>query len=218
MACLYLMRDKLHEITVMWANTGKNYPELLQTVEKAKAMCPNWTEVKVDRDSQWGAQGLPSDIVPIDWTNLGQQFSGKKNLKVQSYLGCCYENITGPLLKKTLEMGATTIIKGQRLDESHRSTAKSGDVINGITFIHPIESWSKEDVLDYLKTQMEIPEHYSLEHSSMDCYDCTAYVSHSKDRVEFMRDRHPELHKDYMVKMTALRSVISRVFNEVDHG
>src|SRR5687767_12018420 len=60
MACLYLLRDRLSEIAVLWANTGKNYPELLQTVAHAKAMCPHFIEVKTDRDAQWREHGIAS--------------------------------------------------------------------------------------------------------------------------------------------------------------
>ena len=216
MACLYLMRDKLHEITVLWANTGKNYPELLQTVEKAKAMCPHWIEVRADRDAQWNANGLPSDIVPIDWTVMGQAISSKKQVTIQSYLQCCFENITGPLLRKTKALGATTVIKGQRLDESHRSTAKSGDVADGITFIHPIENWTREGVMTYLSGQMDVPEHFKLDHSSMDCYDCTAFAAHSVDRAEFMRAEHPSLYEQYIQNIGLVMDAIAKPFSHYE--
>lgn len=205
MACLLFLRDRLAEITVLFANTGKNYPEALALVEKAKGICPNWIEVNADRDAQWSAHGLPSDLVPIDWTTLGQALSEEKPLKVQSYLGCCYENITGPLWAKTRELGAVCVIKGQRLDEAHKSTAKNGDVLDGVTFWHPIEHWTREQVLAYVRAEMGwLPEHYALDHSSMDCYDCTAFAAHSHDRAEYMRERHPALYADYAGKIDSL--------------
>lgn len=210
MACLLLMREQLHRITVLWANTGKNYPELLQTVQRARELCPLWEEVKADRDAQWQENGLPSDLLPIDWTREGEQFSSIKPVRVQSYLKCCFANITAPLWKRTRELGARTVIKGQRLDESHRSTARSGDVVEGVQFIHPIEDWTSDQVLTYLRAELgELPEHYALEHSSMDCYDCTAFAAHSKDRAAFMRERHPALYADYTAKLGMLHAAIA---------
>ena len=210
MACLLLLRSQLEEIHVLFGNTGKFYPEHLETVSKAKAMCPHWEEVKTDRDGQWKVNGLPSDVVPIDWTVQGQKLSGKKSVTVQSYLQCCYENISGPLWKRAKELGASVVIRGQRSEEDHRGTAKNGDVCEGITFWHPIEDWSKEEVLSFLKKEMgELPEHFSLEHSSMDCHDCTAYAAYSHDRVQFMKERHPALYADYAGKLALLKGALA---------
>lgn len=215
MACLYLIRHRLDEIDVIFVNTGKTYPELMDTVNRAKAMCPHWHEVATDRTAQWGRHGIPSDIVPIDWTSIGQKFSSPKPVTIQSYLQCCFENITAPLLAKTRELGATTVIKGQRLDESHRSTARHGDVVEGIRYLHPVETWSRQGVLEYLIAQMgTLPEHYALEHTSMDCYDCTAFAAHSRDRVDYMRERHPQLYAEYAVSAAHLKGALSAQLKE----
>ena len=210
MACLYLVREQLSDITVLFVNTGKHYPELLETVYKAKEMCSNWVEIKTDRDAQWKINGLPSDLVPIDWTILGQSMSSKKPITVQTYIQCCIDNIARPLWEKTKELGATLVIRGQRADEAHRATTVNNDILDGIQFWHPLELWTKDEVLTYLERKMDkLPEHYKLDHSSMDCYDCTAFAAHSLDRVEFMRKKHPDLYSDYQVKIGALYQAIS---------
>lgn len=218
MACLYLLRHQMNDITVLFLNTGKYYPEHLATVVMARTMCPNWIEINADRDGQWAANGLPSDIVPIDWTLLGQSMSSRKETTLQSYLQCCFENITGPLLEKSKELGATMIIKGQRADDSHRATSKDGDIIDGITISHPIETWTSDDVLAYLRGKMgKLPEHYTLEHSSMDCYDCTAYAAHSADRVQWMKNRHPVLYADYRKTLGKLHAALTPAMNSYTH-
>ena len=75
MACIYLLKEHLDNINVVWVNTSKNYPELLDTVARAKKLCPNFIEVKTDRDAQWEGNGLPSDIVPIEYTKMGQSMT-----------------------------------------------------------------------------------------------------------------------------------------------
>jgi len=74
--------------------------------------------------------------------------------------------------------------------------------------IQPIETWTKEQVLAFLRTQCQLPEHYAIDHSSLDCYDCTAYLAHSADRVAWMKEKHPNLHEKYKINMAALKSAL----------
>ena len=208
-ACLWLYKNLLNDILVIWVNTGKNYPELLETINKAKLICPNFLEIKTDREAQNELEGLPSDIVPINYTGLGQQITGKKDIKIQSYLGCCYENISKHLHASAKFYGVTHLIRGQRIDENYKSPARDGDLIEGIFYIQPIEDWSKNDVLEFNKKNMELPEHFLLNHSSMDCYDCTAYSHESKDRIVFMQKNHPKLFNIYKKRKDILNIAIS---------
>lgn len=213
-ACLWLFRDLLDEITVFWVDTGKNYPELLATIEYAKSLCPNFVAIPADRDEQNMRQGLPADVVPVQWTKVGQQFSGEKSVTIQPYLTCCYENIALPLHRAALAHGITHLIRGQRDEERHKSPSRSGAVVDGgIKYIHPIEGWTSEDVLSFVGKHMPLPEHFKFKHSSMDCYDCTAYRQESADRVAFMRERHPDLYAKYQARdaqiQAALREALS---------
>ena len=218
LACLLLHRDRLDEIVVLWANTGKNYPEVLEFVERIRAMCPHWVEVKTDRDGQWASNGYPADVVPIDYTVTGQLFTGEKPVKIQSYLQCCYENIGGALWAKTLELGFSEVIRGQRADESHRSTAKDGDQQNGVTFRHPIEDWTKPQVMRFIEKEFgELPEHFSLDHSSMDCYDCTAFTEHTLDRAAYTKAKHPKLYAEYRIGLSAVLTAIKQATRHYEH-
>ena len=208
-ACLWLNESLLHEIDVIWVNTGKNFPEVLELIEFAKTMCPNFHEVAVDRDAQNFAQGLPSDIVPVDWSIQGQQFSGKKDVSIQSYLGCCFENISYPMHMKVKELGIAELIVGQRDEESKKSPAKDGQIIDGVVRRFPIRDWTSEDVISYLRTKMKIPEHFSFLHSSMDCYDCTAYVKDTKDRDSYFKKNHPALYEVFISRKTKLTKALN---------
>jgi phosphoadenosine phosphosulfate reductase len=217
-ACLWLNKDMLADIIVVWVNTGKNYPELLETIEKAKAICPNFIELIVDRDGQNAHNGLPSDIVPVNWTVTGQIVTKIKTVTIQSYIQCCYENIAHNLQKWCLDNGITHLIRGQRSDEGHKSSARSDDVVNGIKYIQPIEYWSELDVMDYLRQHMEIPNHFHLKHSSMDCFDCTAYVPESIDRIKYMKHNHPNLYAQYAERKKALDDAVYESIKEYSNG
>ncbi len=204
LACWYLSRH-LNPV-VLWVNAGKGYPETLEIVNEVRSEAVNFVEITSDQQKQNDIHGLPSDIVPIDFTSFGMIFTGNKSGRVQSYLGCCIDNITSPLLQKCKEIGVTDLIRGQRLDDNHKSTAVDGAVVEGIKFLQPIEKWTREEVLAYVLDQRgSLPEHFSLEHSSLDCYDCTAFVEHSHDRIEWTKQRHPEMYRAYTKRMDALK-------------
>ncbi len=209
LACLYLLRDQLQNITVLWVNTGKNYPDAMQVVEAAKQMCPRWEELSVDRDAQWARAGLPSDLVPTDATVLGQAFSHTKPTMIQSQHECCWANIGATLCEATARLGATLVISGQRADEAYHSTSANGSRVGGFQFWYPLELWTRDAVLSYLREQIGmLPAHYILEHTSLDCYDCTGFAAGSHDRAAWMRDRHPLLFLDYRGKLERVCAAI----------
>ena len=214
-ACLWLNKDRLHEIVVLWVDAGKNYPEMLETVEKAKAMCPNFTTITVDRVGQNAYHGLPADVVPVNWTRIGQATTCVKSVMIQPYMNCCYENIAAPMMDFCKKHGITQLIMGQRNEEGHKATSRHGDMVEGIARLHPIEDWTEQQVLDFVGQHMELPGHFRFKHSSMDCYDCTAYAAESKDRVQFMMERHPDLYKEYAVRKIALNEALRQSIEDM---
>lgn len=206
MTCWFMSRHL--DPYVIWVNTGKAYPETLSVIESVRSQTRKFIEIKTDQQAQNERCGIPSEIVPVDSTSLGMIFTGEKSTRVQSYLDCCFENIGGPLHRAAKQLGVDVLIRGQRNDEGHKSTARDGMIVDGMTYSQPIEDWSKDAVMSFLAQHMEIPEHFSLDHSSMDCYDCTAFFAHSKDRVQWSRVRHPELHSKYIERMRLLKDAV----------
>ena len=208
LACWYLYRAQ--QPVVLWVNTGKAYPETLGLINEIRREAQNFIEIPSDQQAQIDKFGVPSDLVPVDWTVEGMMFTKRKPHTVQAYLRCCSDNIWLPLHQAVKQHGITKLIRGQRADESHRATAVNGSVFDGITYLHPIENWTRQQVLDFILAQRgSLPEHYAIEHSSLDCYDCTAYVAYSADRVAWTKERHPELYAKYAINMTALNSALS---------
>lgn len=206
LACWYLYKDQ--NPIVFWANTGKAYPETIDLINKIKSEAVEFIEVMSDQAGQIEAFGLPSDIVPVDSTREGMLLTEHKPVMVQSYLNCCYQNISKPLMDAAKQRGITQMIRGQRLDESHKSTAKHGSIVDGIMFIQPIETWTKDQIFAFLRTQGDLPKHYAIDHSSLDCYDCTAYLNHSADRVAYTKEKHPKLYEEYKISMDKLKSAV----------
>lgn len=211
LACLYLLKDKWNATAVLWANTGKNFPEVLATIEKVKNMVPNFVELTVDKTLQNAVHGIPSAVVPINFTKYSETLTGKQaKYYIQPYLDCCRANIATPLFNWCKANGITQIYKGQRNDEDYVSPSKNGTVLDGIEFIQPIESWTRNQVTAFLETEMgELPEHLHYEHSSMDCYDCTAYLEHAGERVTLMKSKYPVWHLEFQTKLGAIASAVA---------
>jgi phosphoadenosine phosphosulfate reductase len=208
-ACLYQYEAQLDDIVVLWVNAGKNYPETLASVEKVKLMCKTFIEIKVDRDAQNSLHGLPADIIPFSHTKFGQNVTGKTDVTIQSYFQCCFDNVTEPLMAKVKELGITTLISGKRNDEGHVSGLSDGQVVDGVTHLHPIENWSSKQVLEYLFNKMELPVQFGFNHTSLDCYDCSAYVKSTKDILEWSVI-HPALHKERTTRINQVKSVLAK--------
>lgn len=208
LACLLMNKERLSEIAVFWVNTGKVYPETKKIIEFAKSIAPNFVEIIVDRKGQNDYHGIPADVVPINWTVSGQMIAGAKPFKIQSYLQCCCENIWEPLRQAVKAYEITHLIRGQRNDEELKATSRNGDVVDGITYLHPIEEWTAFEVLSYISKHMELPRHFNLKHTSLDCFDCTAYQKDTKDVSLYREKNHPELHKQYLARKEKLDSAI----------
>lgn len=213
-ACLWLHEAELADTLVLFVDTGKNLPEVLEQVEKAKSLCPRFEVIRTDREGQNAAWGLPSDIVPVNFTKLGQAVTSPQPVMVQSYLDCCWANISGPLHEACHRFGVTDLILGQRQDDGHRGLRGTGDLVGGVRYWHPLENWTKDQVMAYLETKMEIPPHFALQHTSIDCYDCTAYRKESKDKAAFLRRNYPELFAEYAERKLQLKIAIELAMAE----
>jgi phosphoadenosine phosphosulfate reductase len=207
LACLHLNKDRLHEITVLWVNTGNNYPDTLETINQVKSMCTSFIEIKSARDAQNDVYGLPSDIIPFENTKFGQNVTGKTETLIQPYFACCYDNITKPLMDKCKELGVTELISGKRDDEHHKSS--DGGMVDGILHTHPIHDWTSEQVLEYLSFYMELPKHFNFSHSSLDCYDCSAYLKDTQDIFEWSK-QYPDLHDKKVIRINQVKNVLTK--------
>ena len=215
LAALFLNRDRLDSVAVLWVNTGKNYPEVMETIDRVRATCPHFVEILSDREGQNAYWGIPSDIVPTDWTREGQGACGAKPIMIQPYLKCCIENIGMVLLRYCAQHGIDELISGQRDADKRKSPKRDGDVVGGVTYRQPIAGWSDDQVLLYVGQFLDpMPEHLALKHSSMDCYDCTAYRADSADRIALMRSRHPTLYAEYALRKTAIDGAINEALKE----
>jgi phosphoadenosine phosphosulfate reductase len=213
-ACLELCKPYLDRIVVIWVNTGSNLPEVEECVTKVAIEVPNFVEIPSNQAWSIEVNGYPADVVPVNFTKLGQCFTKPQDIMLRSYLECCNENIWSPAYAKVQEMGITGVIRGQRSDEGHKSPLNSGEVVDGIEYFFPLQDWSNEDVNDYLIEQgVELTERLRMRsHTSLDCWNCTAFTDNSVERMEYMKKHHPVKHES-VVKL--LQRIDNAVMSEM---
>ena len=215
MACLHLMRTQLD--CAIYIDTGYSYPETERLVDYAATLLP-LHRIQSNRAAQQEREGWPSDVVPINWTRQGQEITGQKPIMIQSYLACCWDNISWPLLQAATRLGVTTLVCGQRQEETHKSTIRHYGQVDGVRRVHPIADWTSEQVLTFLEQHMDVPDHYrTVRHSSLDCFDCTGFAQESQDRLDWTATRYPAYAQQYHLRASAIQSALQDAMQDVSH-
>lgn len=199
LACLYLLKPQWDSLTVMWLNTGTSFPEVEEAAEKVRALVPHFVEVKSDVMSDIGRYGWPADLVPTRSTGWGHLSRGTRGMVLRPWHECCRNNFWEPMARAVREIGAKKVYRGQRLSEDYKSPVRSGMVIDGVEYVFPLERWSEEQVFEFLHANnVEIPAYYGYTGTSLDCWNCTAYLDVKLGQLQYMRDHHP--HKYHFVR------------------
>lgn len=214
LACLLLLRPFWGQITVAWANPGSPHPETVAYMRRIAAMVPNFVELTGSQPLWIQRHGWPVDVVPVRSSIAGEIGAGIADVKFQSYTDCCWSNMWRPMLEHVKSSGSTLVIMGQRKDEALRNRLRDGvaQVIDGVCYFQPINEWSEADVFEYIQSQgHELPPFYSQgATSSSDCWNCTAYLDHSKGRLANMRTSDPEKFAVIEKVLTSLATTLQR--------
>jgi phosphoadenosine phosphosulfate reductase len=214
LACLYLAKEYLDRAYVVWVDTQANFPEIEEAMQALQL--PNMIRVVSNQPASIAANGHPVDVVPVDYTKHGQKYSNTTHpILLRDYMGCCSENIWVPATNALKDLGVTAVIRGQRADESHGAPITSGYVEDGVEHVLPLENWTQQAVLDFLQAEgVDVSGRLSMAHSSLDCWDCTAYCNNSQERMAYIKANHPEKH----VKVVALLKQIDNAVTEQMSG
>lgn len=215
-ACLHLLQDYLDKTALIWVNTGAAFPEIEEFMQGVKQLVPMFIEVRSDQPGSIEERGYPSDVVPIRFTSYGQACTSDQPIKLRSYLECCSENFWVPADQAARDLGVTAIIRGQRKSEAHRSPFQSGDTWQGIEYVFPIEDWSDEQVLRFLEEKgVVLDDRLRMSHSSLDCWNCTAYLADSKDRMQYIKARHPEKYAEVQKLIKQIDAAVTAELSEL---
>ena len=189
-ACLWALKDYWDRLTVIWCNQGDPYPETVEYMERIKKLVPNFVEIRGEVASNIRKDGFPVDVLPMELTTEGQWVRGQQQIKLVSVYDCCRKNFWIPMAQYTKEQGFTGVIRGQRSSDTLKAPIRSGDLIDGIEYLFPIENLTDEHITQYLGSY--IPESYKRGlPTSLDCKVCTAYMDHNIGRVADLENIDP---------------------------
>lgn len=204
LACLHLLRPWWDRVDVLWGNPGAALPETYRFMTAIRQMVPNFHVAFGEQPDWLAAHGIPVDVLPVR-SGPGRSFVDVPGMRMQSFVDCCAHNLWAPMDRMTRALGATLVIRGQRDGDALKAPIRSGHVEDGITYCLPIQYWTDDDVMAYLRdVGAELPPTYAagVKHS-VDCWNCTAY-GHQAERFAYLREKHP---KDWQALRPLLREV-----------
>lgn len=207
LACLYLMRPYLDRITVYWLNTGRAFPETVQTIEAVREFIPHFVEIKSDVDLVHRQMGIPSDIVPTSGTHAGHIF-GHTAALIQDRYSCCFQTIMSPMHDRMIEDGITLIIRGQRNDDTLKIPLRSGALDGDMELLFPIETWTAKQVMAFLELKgAPIPRFYEMLDEAPDCMTCSAWWE--KGAAKYLKRYHYPAYLDVQGRLDAINGAVS---------
>jgi len=190
LATLWFLRHEWDTMHVLWCDTGAVYAETRDyVVGKIAPLVKNFSVAHGARPEWSSINGIAVEVVPERRTMIGAlvHHPTPKQLYT-SHLRCCAANLWLPMDQESRRLGATTIIRGQRDDDTDKPDVKSGHVdATGMRYEFPIHNWSRARVWEYCNDVCPdyIPEYYHRgETSSHDCWDCTAYLRNNVARIK----------------------------------
>jgi 3'-phosphoadenosine 5'-phosphosulfate sulfotransferase (PAPS reductase)/FAD synthetase len=122
-------------------------------------------------------------------------------------------------MRAVLELGIKRVVRGQRIEEAQKSPIRNGfvDPGTGIEYLMPIEAWSTAQVFAYLnKHGIEIPEYYGGEHTSRDCWSCTAFLWNGG--IERIRQLPDDKRAIVMGRLRAIRDAVASEAAHIDRS
>lgn len=208
LACLYLLKPYWDRLTVYWCNTGAAFPETVSVMAKVQAMVPRFVEIAGRQPQVVAEHGLPADLVPVSHTPLGRAVSGQSVPLIQDRYSCCYRSMMEPTHARMVEDGITLIIRGQRASDRLKSPLRSGDVVDGIELLFPIEDWSSRQVTAFLQAEgAPIPRFYEMLDSAPDCMTCSAWWENGA--AAYLKRYHHGVYQEVQARLDIINQAVS---------
>lgn len=211
LAVLYLLKPWWKKLVVLWSNLGDPYPETIAQMQKIAELVGEFHEVTGHSLSD-AAAAFPVDMLTVRSTGFGRALEPDgAQITLQSRYDCCTKNFWEPMTKAVKELGITLLFRGQRTQEILRAPIKTGATDpSGAYICLPIDSWSKQDVIDYLKqNDVELPKFYDYLEASEDCMHCTAFANDQRGKLAYLRKFHPVVATEYERRMKLIGSELA---------
>ena len=218
LACLWLLERFWTRMHVVWANSGDAFPETVALMNRVRDMVPHFIEVRSDQPSQIKEFGFPTDVLPVrNHPGVMHVLHPHPRPPLQSFYACCRDNLWTPMQQKLDQLGATLIIRGQRTSEVQHSPVRSGDILDGIEYLFPIEDWTGDQVREYVAAKpLGLPAHYAYVDTSLDCMHCTGHLFENIGKRRYMAEKHPDQHAEVSRRLEVISNEIAGDVRHLD--
>lgn len=209
LACLYLLQPYWHRLTVYHLDSGDAFPETRRIADQVRSEVPNFIEVAGRTKQVHQAFGIPSDVVPTSSTRVGFDMGAHTNeLIVDRYL-CCFLSIMNPMHERMEADGITLIIRGQKNSDISKAGTRSGNLVDGIELLYPLQNWSDAQVFQFLRHKdIQVSPVYDELKNMPDCMSCSAWWE--EGRAAYLKKRHPESYVIYQDRLAIIEKAVNR--------
>ena len=233
LAMLGLLRPHWHRLNVFHVDTSDLLPETKEVVFHAFKMTQgkvrSWRHIVTNSVGWQEKFGLASDIVPFDCTDTGMALlhGAAGRMHIAPRMSCCAANLHLPIFETMQQEGMTLALRGTRREDSSWGLMEVGgrplapdlyvDDRNGFQWWCPIHDWTTAQVFAYLQREgLPIARYYQGEyrHSGPECARCTAWLD--EGRAKYLKQYHPALAGDYLVRLQRVRSAIRPTLAQLD--
>lgn len=209
--CARLLTPEQRARTVLvWVDTGASLPEIRDAVfGRAKDFAD--LVVLYGAQPKWIAEhGFPSDAPISDSTDDGAYYAHfRPVVRTCDKYACCRANIWTPLTDWLRDGPATAVIMGdKRADHYGRMEAAYVFPHKRVEVCHPLEHMTDNEVRECLGRDRD--KRFELSHSSVDCWNCTAYWEAAKSRLAYIEEKHPEAAKRVRAIYMQMRSDLGK--------
>jgi len=202
-----MLREWLDRITVFHVDTGDMLPEMREIVAHVRTMAPNFVHVQRDVPTWIVEHGLPSDLLPFQSHHVGR-LVGQEKVRLVPRYDCCAANIMLPVWEAMQEAGVTLVIRGTRLEDMPTLPVASGDILDGVEFLYPVQGLSAAQVFDYLRSVgAPVARIYEYGASGPDCGACPAWLG--ERRAAYLRQFYPDQFTVYRERVAAVVSEVA---------
>jgi len=214
-AAFYYLQEYWDRLTVGWINTGDLCPEIETFIQSIGQNAKSFVTVYSDSQKWQEKYGWAYPIVPVDYSQLGQQVNGKKPIKIAPNLLCCKTNVWDMVPVLIKETKSTAVLTGQRKQDSSKDPRPSGTWIEGAQYFYPIDDWTDNEVREYLKDHVGITDpRFYTDDTSIDCRHCTGYPQY-KARTAYIRKHHPTQQQEVDRRWALIKEALHEATNEI---
>lgn len=216
LACALLVKSYFDRITLYHVDTGDYLPEqrsVIDTVERE--MLYKFVRIHTDVGAWIDEHGLPSDLVPYTSHPFGLA-TGMARSRLVHRFDCCHANMMRPLYERVLSDGNTMLIRGTKSCDMPRLPVADGDIVDGMEFYYPLQNWSDEDVLNYLRCSgVQVSRVYEFLRHGLSCATCPAWWN--EQRGSYLKKFHPDLYRIYDERLGKIIAEVALPLAQLKH-